>query len=69
MVGNVQVLVEHGYLGSLRDGLSLWRYRLEPWNKLSAIKLCDLRQEKPHCFLIILEVTHWVGTVLGSLEN
>ena len=70
LVGDVQVLVEHGDLGSLREeGLSLRRDRLEPWDKFSAIELGDLREEESHCLLVILEVAHRVRPVLGPLED
>ena len=67
LIGDVQVLIEHGNLGSLREGLSLRRDSLEPRDKFSAIELGDLREEEPHCFFVVLEVAHRIRPILGPL--
>jgi len=43
--------------------------RLEAGDELSAVELGDLREEEPHCLLVVLEVAHRVRPILGPLED
>ena len=71
VVRDVEVLVEHGDLmgGCVLLGFPMRGDRLEAGDELSAVELGDLREEEPHCLLVVLEVAHWVRPVLGPLED
>ena len=67
-IRDVEVLVEHGHLGGV-DGFSMRGDRLEAGDQLSAVELGDLREEEPHCLLVVLEVAHRIRPVLRTLED
>ena len=69
IVRDVEVLVEHGHLRGVLDGFPMRGDRLEAGDQLSAVELGDLREEEPHCLLVVLEVAHRIRPVLRTLED